>query len=87
MINSIGTFANSVYHSISRVKLDIPSNIMKKATMVAVPALLLFGTQFTQFADAGPAAYLSCLAGCAAMGPFAPACWSACLAALALPTP
>ena len=37
--------------------------------------------------DAGPLAYASCLAGCAAMGPFAPACWAACLPVLALPSP
>lgn len=36
---------------------------------------------------AGPLMYASCIAGCAASGPFAPACWAACVPLLAVPGP
>lgn len=47
--------------------------------------LLLVGLPIT--IDAGPLLYASCIAGCAAMGIFAPACWPSCLPLLAVPGP
>lgn len=60
---------------------------MQKVTKIALGSIAIFALASIPAASAGPIAYASCMAGCAAMGPFAPACWPACLVALAAPTP
>jgi hypothetical protein len=62
-------------------------NTANNLAKVAIPLIVTAALASIPSADAGPLAYASCMAGCAAMGPFAPACWSACLIALGLPTP
>lgn len=63
--------------------LGIANNLHK----IALPAIALLALSSMQGAEAGPLMYASCLAGCAASGPFAPACWAACLPILAIPGP
>ena len=65
---------------------NIP-RIAKNISKVVLPMLIFYTMSHIPGADAGPLAYASCLAGCAAMGPIAPACWAACLPILALPGP
>lgn len=63
-------------------------NTIKNMNKIAIPAILLFAATNLQYAEAGPLAYASCMAGCAAMPPICAAGgWAACLAALAAPTP
>ena len=63
------------------------TRILPVAAKLLLVALPLFVLANIPGAEAGPLAYASCMAGCIAMGPFAPACWPACLPILALPTP
>lgn len=87
MTRAISSFANKVYQSLPTIRIDTPPNMLRKTALLAIPVLMLYGAQHAKFAEAGPLAYAGCLAGCAAMGPFAVACWPACLPILALPTP
>lgn len=52
-----------------------------------IPFVFLLMSTMIQGADGGPLLYASCIAGCAAMGVFAPACWPSCLPLLAVPGP
>ncbi len=58
---------------------------LARVALFAIPVIVVLGS--LSKAEAGPLAYTSCMVGCAAMGPFAAACWPACLPILALPTP
>lgn len=70
-------------NQLARIAVNTANNLTK----IAIPLIAVASLASMPSADAGPLAYASCMAGCAATGPFAPACWSACLIALGLPTP
>ena len=65
----------------------IARNTARNIGKIALPLIAFSSLSILPSADAGPLAYASCIAGCAATGPFAGACWSACLIALGLPSP
>jgi uncharacterized RDD family membrane protein YckC len=60
----------------------------KKATMLAIPAIVVFGDQFAQTAQAGPIVYAICVAGCIAINPaWAALCPVLCAAGGLSPSP
>lgn len=67
---------------------EILTQVAKNAAKVAIPTILLLAATNMPGAEAGPLAYASCMAGCAAMPPLCAAGgWAACLPLLAMPTP
>lgn len=100
MTSAISSFASKAYESIPRFRIDTPANMIKKVTLVAIPAILVFGSQYAvQGANGGPIAWAACIAACEAIaaaatvataGAAAPslmACVTACGPIFALPFP
>lgn len=68
--------------------LPSASQVLRNINKIAISALIIYATSYVTGAEAGPVAYASCMAGCAAVPPICAAGgWAACLAALAAPTP
>ena len=87
MINSIRNFAYNTYESLPRLKLDTASNIVKKMTKIAIPVIVLVGTQQALAAD-GAWLYCLCLAACSPLAeapPLLALCIAACTPLLPLP--
>lgn len=61
--------------------------ISRNLTKIAIPIIVMVAISQMPTAEAGPLAYASCMAGCTAMGIFAPVCWPACIPVLAIPGP
>lgn len=70
----------------NRFSTSLP-RIAANVNQWAIPIVALCAFVYAQGVEAGPLMYASCIAGCIAMGPFAPACWAACLPVLAIPGP
>jgi hypothetical protein len=72
-----------------QLRLDSVPNMVKKATLLAVPMIMMIGTSNLPTVSGGPIAYAACMAIClaATWGGFVPACAAACAPALAAPTP
>ena len=75
---------SKMYNSMPTIRIDSPENMVKKATKIAVPALLLYGASFIQ------AEALGCIgcAVCLATGVALPACAIPCaICVVTLPVP
>ena len=74
---------------IPHLRLDSIPNMVKKATLLAVPMIMMIGTSNLPTVSGGPVAYAACMAIClaATWGAFVPACAAACAPSLAAPTP
>lgn len=53
---------NKMYNSMPAIKIDTPENMVKKATSIAIPALLLYGSSFIQAEALGCVGCVVCLA-------------------------
>ena len=85
MTHAISSFTSKVYKSLPSLKIDTFSSMIKKATKIAIPAILVLGAQSVQCADALLSAIIcvTCLAGGGG-----PICIPPCIiAAVLLPVP
>jgi hypothetical protein len=97
IMSRIGSLATSVYKSLPdlafpKLRIDTPSNIIKKTTAIAMPMVLLLGSQYgVKSADAGPVFGKSwCLIGCLPLieePPLLAVCLAACGMVGIAPTP
>ena len=82
MFATITTTMNTIYNAtpaMPRLKIDTPSNMLYKAQQIALPAILVLGTQNAQCAE-GAFLYCLCLAACAPLAE-APPLLAICIAA------
>ena len=88
-MSAISNYVSSAYQSLPAIRLDTTSNMVRKATTLALPIIALVAASNAQMVDSGPVAYGACLAACSAAtgGAFIPACIAACSPLLAAPTP
>lgn len=86
----IQSIRNMAYMAIPKLKIDTPSNMLKKIEKIAIPAIALASMGSVQGADAGPWFACICIAACVPLmeaPPLFAACLAACGVALATPTP
>lgn len=94
MIESLKNVAGNAYALMPKLRIDTPSNIMKKAQKIALPAIALAGAAYVQAAEGGPISFVACVGGCyaaIAINPFfilhLPTCMMACEILGAAPIP
>lgn len=68
MTNAIISFASNAYASLPTLRLSSPSEMIKKATAIAIPAILLLGAQSAQVADGGLISAWVAAAACVGIG-------------------
>jgi hypothetical protein len=100
--DTISSFASQAYRSlpsVSRFRLSTPSEMIKKATIVAIPVILLLGVQRAQVVEGGLLSAWIAAAACVGVGllsipasgglsaPLVMSCEAAFAAGLVLPLP
>jgi hypothetical protein len=87
MIDSMKNLTHQASGFLPTLKIDTPSNILKKVTKIAIPVLVLVGVQHAQAVE-GAFFYCLCLAACVPLAeapPLLAICIAACTPLLGLP--
>ena len=84
MLSAVSSVAGRLYGALPAIKLDSPKNMLNKATLIAIPAMMLYGSTVTQGVDA----FLSCVVCVTCLAAANPGCILPCvICGLLLPAP